>query len=599
MAPAVKVAVFVLKEGQIFKKVMHYDVPRDASASALVEMVSNTTREGQHAITLLKPNVHLSPQGFERLRELLDIHDGDLKAFCQVIPDEENPISGIVQAETTSNRSHHDARNTALIVDIEPTRPARRVSRNTVPQEVHRDDGIGELEKAFERVRLEKDRPTPSVSAQPPKYAQFQRGPTAIFDGRYTGSSLRMAIPIELYHPVFAAFLADAFDQNIQPPEDIICQTAKIMHVTSEIATAEQQQQRVTREFLVDILDHGIQQIVNSNKTSPDHFAPHACRMAPVSIAALAFFEEKPELGSGGEGSVQGSFSYLKYWADKPQERLTKSSFCPSFIVSIAGPWIVISGAIFTSRVIVQRLTDYLWLGHARMIDDEHTIRIARVFYALHNTLNRLRDYYDGQLPGPKARFFPLATSYFDEATRKEIEFQYLKPLKSADPSCTTFLAQTGEESLIVVKFVERYGREVHNLLASKGYAPKLLYCGDVWRTGPEQRGCGQRMMVVMEFVRGVALDAEKAASVLKPLEDVLDLMKQHNMVHGDLRMPNILIENESGDVKIIDFDWAGMENIARYPLHLSPDIAWPDGAADYSYIQSNHDIEMVGKLFK
>ncbi|KAK7684218.1 hypothetical protein QCA50_012542 [Cerrena zonata] len=318
MASTIKVTVFVVKEGQIFKKVMQYNVPRDASASAIVEMVSNTTREGQHAITLLKPNVHLSPQGSKSLRELLDVHDGDLEAFCQVIPDDENPVSDIVQAATTSTRSHHDARNTALIVDIEPARPVRRVPRNTAPQEVH--NGIEELEKAFERVRLEKDRPTPSVSTQPPKYAQFQRGPTAIFDGRYAGSSLRMAVPIELYHPVFAAFLADAFDQNLQPPDDIICQTAKIMHVTSEISTAEQQRQRVIREFLVDVLGHGIQQIVNLNKTSPDHFAPHMCRMAPVGIAALAFFEEKPELGSGGEGSVQGSFSYLEYWADKPQE---------------------------------------------------------------------------------------------------------------------------------------------------------------------------------------------------------------------------------------------------------------------------------------
>ncbi|KAK0486460.1 hypothetical protein IW261DRAFT_1455604 [Armillaria novae-zelandiae] len=34
----------------------------------------------------------------------------------------------------------------------------------------------------------------------------------------------------------------------------------------------------------------------------------------------------------------------------------------PSFIVGLARPWLIIAGAMFTSEVTVQRLTEYLWL---------------------------------------------------------------------------------------------------------------------------------------------------------------------------------------------------------------------------------------------
>jgi hypothetical protein len=36
---------------------------------------------------------------------------------------------------------------------------------------------------------------------------------------------------------------------------------------------------------------------------------------------------------------------------------------CPTFLFANAGPWFAILGAVFTDKVIAQRLTDYIWVG--------------------------------------------------------------------------------------------------------------------------------------------------------------------------------------------------------------------------------------------
>jgi len=36
---------------------------------------------------------------------------------------------------------------------------------------------------------------------------------------------------------------------------------------------------------------------------------------------------------------------------------------CPTFLFANAGPWFAILGAVFTNKVIAQRLTDYIWVG--------------------------------------------------------------------------------------------------------------------------------------------------------------------------------------------------------------------------------------------
>lgn len=78
-----------------------------------------------------------------------------------------------------------------------------------------------------------------------------------------------------------------------------------------------------------------------------------------------------------------------------------------------------------------------------------------------------------------------------------------------------------------------------------------------------------------------------------------MKVLHDHNLVHGDIRTPNIILEGdgEPWGVKIIDFDWAGKEGEARYPLTLSSAVKWAKGVEDCELIDASHDLFMVGEL--
>ncbi|KAG7440622.1 uncharacterized protein BT62DRAFT_937879 [Guyanagaster necrorhizus] len=367
----------------------------------------------------------------------------------------------------------------------------------------------------------------------------------------------------------------------------------KLMRTASQISTDEFEREDPTKNILSQLLNH-----------------------PPPAVAAGVICEEKEELGWSGEGSIQGSFSYAQYWTQKDaqvcglssvhlradlsllqREHFFKACCCPSFIISIAGPWIAILGAVFPTLPIVQRLTDYLWLGNSRSDGDDHALRLARVFQSLRLAVDDLEKYYqefglsDSQSV-QTTRYFPDITEYDDDT--KVVRFQYLQPLE-IDEACMTFLAKLdkahGEEQ-VVVRFVQRYGAEAHRLLASKGKAPALKYCGPISSDGKYWYGSLQ--MVVMEFLHGQTTVREAVRGAVRILHD-------QSLVHGDIHMPNIVIIDGAGDegarMRIIDFDWAGEQGKVRYPLHLSNYTRNTLGVKDYDIITFQHDMTMVDAL--
>ena len=50
--------------------------------------------------------------------------------------------------------------------------------------------------------------------------------------------------------------------------------------------------------------------------------------------------------------------------------------------------------------------------------------------------------------------------------------------------------------------------------------------------------------------------------------------------------------------VKLVDFDWAGEEGQAKYPLLISSSVKWPDGVKPLNVIERAHDMEMLRRLF-
>ncbi|KAH9900882.1 hypothetical protein C8Q73DRAFT_786312 [Cubamyces lactineus] len=440
-----------------------------------------------------------------------------------------------------------------------------------------------------------------------------------ILDGRYASHNIpRVAAPVEIYHPAFAIFLGHANDPILSVPDDIVKTTAQFMLSQSQIATAENQRTN-TRLHLGNLLGIPAIQNLNRNRTSSDHIITIPAEEKICEQAALAIVEEKGELGTSGEPSVQGSFSYYEFWNDADRPKLLQACSCPSFIISVAGPWLVICGAIYTSLPIVHRLTDYIWLGYGRAIDDAHVLRVARILYALRLGMQSLKTYYETLEYDPEdttSRYFPLATSYV-QPNGEKVEFKYNAPLKVGDLSCVTYLATDcrDPQRKFIVKFVERYGEKAHKLLAENQLAPDLLYYGDVWTIPEAARGSRPRQMVVMEYIRGrtAAELKEVPQCVRDAVKRALGLLHEKKMVHGDIRLPNVMIqdcdEGEEGDgdaadggdkladrVRLIDFDWAGDEGTVRYPHFLSRQgrVA---GVEDYGFILAAHDDAMVRKL--
>ena len=147
------------------------------------------------------------------------------------------------------------------------------------------------------------------------------------------------------------------------------------------------------------------------------------------------------------------------------------------------------------------------------------------------------------------------------------------------DAGCVTYLAEipnkAGVDSVkVVVKFVARYGEEVHKFLARKGRAPALRYCGPLPETklsgiftGPTQSAApglclrsDLMHMVVMDYIPP---QSNTLPDVREQIETVLTLLHSERYVFGDLLKQNILFDAD-GKVKLIDFNWCG-----RYDMNI------------------------------
>jgi len=291
-----------------------------------------------------------------------------------------------------------------------------------------------------------------------------------------------------------------------------------------------------------------------------------------------------------------------------PQHRAVRdNTCCPTFLLASGGPWLTVLGAIFTDKVVVQRLTDFIWVGTDTTLNEQHCYRVARILHSLGRSIVKLNKYYLGlELDNIgkhelHPRYLPSIRAYRD-ASGAIVNFAYVKPLER-DAICVTFLAKTLEASpkSIVVKFVERYGVAAHKLLEKIHAAPRLLYYDKVG-INDDDPTYGRLRMVVMEYLDGITANQAQKLDQLPPtfLEDVqriLNHLHDNDLVFGDVRSANIMI-TRNNKVKFVDFDWAGKAGVSRYPILLSQEIQWPDGIENgLAVMEKRHDLDMLMRL--
>ncbi|KAJ6468738.1 hypothetical protein C8R45DRAFT_1017459 [Mycena sanguinolenta] len=468
-------------------------------------------------------------------------------------------------------------------------------------------DTIGAMNSRYRNlVQNARESKSPSQSAKSTNYRQVQSGDYPIYDGRYnhTHGGSTMAPPIQLYNPAFAHFLDDAANPALEVPDKVVLATADLMRRASAIYDDENTRRSKIRPALKNAISYGITQLISDDRTTPDGVVMWTMSGTDGSLneaVALLIEEEKRELGEGGcDASTQASFSMLKYWAQSNNDAVRGRCCCPTFLIAFAGPWLAILGAVLTDKCIVQRLTDFMWLGSGAVLtDSKQCLRVARVLHSLTRSLGHLRNYYvtltSSNDPEP-SRFFPSPTSFLSSGA--SVQFEYLQALER-DAVCVTFLCRTQEEQprSIVVKFAQTYCPEAHELLAQKGLAPQLLYCGPVVHSD-DAPSYQLLKMIVMEYIDGrtvAQLEGKLPDDFAEQVTKIVSILHNDGYVFGDLRWPNVMVVGK--EIKLIDFDWAGKQGRASYPIHLAHNIDWPPGVTAMGKIEKEHDMYMLKSL--
>lgn len=295
--------------------------------------------------------------------------------------------------------------------------------------------------------------------------------------------------------------------------------------------------------------------------------------------------ELKAELGSGGKDAVfQNCLYYVLAHRNDAKEQLD-----PVLLISIAGcHYFQVFGAVFgpNNDVLYDPLSDATSLLNVAHDPLGIESKFARLLYSIRSTIDRLEEYYTS------SRTSCIRAPYYNQKN-----IVYIQPIHKSERVWEANRSSTK----VVVKFTLSYNSTVQEHLHAQGMAPQLI-CEEVL--------CDGWKAIVMEYIEGKnlhdchhTLTEPQKQSIIEKLKEAVQSMQVKDYVHGDLRLPNIMIKDSEVDSDsptpiIVDFDWAGIQGEAKYPVNLNQVVDWPEGAVSGSDILGSHDMSMVCKLF-
>ncbi|KAH9021872.1 hypothetical protein EDB84DRAFT_519240 [Lactarius hengduanensis] len=409
------------------------------------------------------------------------------------------------------------------------------------------------------------------------------------------------------------------------------------------------------RDRLGDILKADIHE-----ERDPGDRTSYSIITLQIGDTRIAYLLLEPKHKFDGKNpATQVALSMRQFWIHPSREDIRQSAAAQHSWLLLGARGLGVLGGVFTDRFIVQPLTGMSWMALSKREEDNQVYHFARVLAALRNCLVKLQTFYRA-LEGPSTfiankphpRYFPYPTSFTAE-DGTSTRFRYLTSLEE-DPACVSYLAEIHSEPSttrdsdpvkVVVKFVSRYGKEVHEFLARKGWAPTLRYCGPLPETelcsvfpgptqsvpsglrgiftGPTQCAPPATQMIVMDYIDALP---NTPPDVRGQIQTILTLLHAEGYVFGDLRKPNILFD-AYGKVKLIDFDWCGRYDVnvrdedlpydlqnqidknkahvqvgdrpyAYYPLTMSTiEGMWAPGMEPLALIRPKHDWMMFDRL--
>ncbi|GAQ92861.1 Protein kinase-like domain containing protein [Klebsormidium nitens] len=316
--------------------------------------------------------------------------------------------------------------------------------------------------------------------------------------------------------------------------------------------------------------------------------------MLPVGVAsAMAVNTEiKLEVGQGGGDPRLQNATYAAHNASLQYGSLGRVSYCPALLIELAGPNMSLSGFALGQYACCDQLSQMVSL--LRQPKSEIAIGAARAIFAIRRAWPALQEYYQklaetlkdywrqSETPMPNQQLeFPYPNLFKPDGGDSTQSLRYLKRLTTY-----TFEAESMSKK-VFVKYCKRYSREAHLVVQEAGHAPRLLCV---------QLLPGRWVMVVMEYLETAVTWSDSMVKPIEQLTAAVRVMHDAGFVHGDLRSPNVLVQDEK--VHLVDFEWAGKEGHVSYPLFMNRATEmWPEGATDGQFIRKTHDAEWVRRL--
>ncbi|QRW06028.1 Tyrosine kinase [Ceratobasidium sp. AG-Ba] len=439
----------------------------------------------------------------------------------------------------------------------------------------HPRDTLSDLPSTFRNMQLEHNKTAnwfsnckpPSETARPSNYRKQQNQGTApIFNGRPAD---RTGLPIQLFHPVFDHFF-QALEASDEPTASEYNNVQQLVFAAQEVYTNENERWKPLIPFFNTSLNRQIMRDTPVGNCKPDGLIQLHIPNLGTSLCCT-IIEVKNEVGTGNcDPGIQAAEDYGICWSIGEVSSIRESCCCPSLLIAIAGPQMCIFGAIYLNRIVVQQLTDYIWLGHHPQ-HEPHLRRLTRLFCAARDTITELSNYYTSISSGPPRlqdpmRFFPHLRQYSDD-DGQITDFTYTGFIDEST-SRPVFTAVTGSGKEIIVKFAEQYNLDAHRTLAEKELAPALL------SHQPPTHSRGLHC-IIMERVQAISLhEWRTGSSTNRRLEGRKRRSKstrdssQQQLGIGDLRSPNVLVIEGENSIRgmLVDFDWCGEHGVARYP---------------------------------
>ncbi|KAF8076836.1 hypothetical protein FPV67DRAFT_1618798 [Lyophyllum atratum] len=562
--------------GKAFLEMFTIEIPDTKNVSALKEAIKEAQRPGLD-------HIRASTLSLWQVPISVDAHCAktvaDLELAEEAILSPVTPLSQLFPASLATERLHIVARS--------PSTPSK--FKTSPPS-----DELGSLRTGL--LRAYKPKP-PSSQGKPSEFREHQTQSVVRLNcNRPPDASA--PIPVTLLHSAFGQFMDDG--EAYTPTAEDNAVVLKLSTVMSEIYETEGERAQKIRTALSD---YGIH--LTRSKMEDSAYETDGDLTADGHRPVIA--EVQAEIGSSGaDPYFESAFHYLESTRVSAPKLL--NSVLPCMIILIFGPYIGFAGAAWSDRPNLQVLSPALPF-HFHHSDTKARTMAARHLGAFKRAVQSLQKYYLEELPAINASssstwcvpLYPYPTHFLSLEDKSEQQFEYVSAM---DAKLVFFGRLKDSGKSICIKFVRQYSKAAHMSCARLGAAPELLGFEDI---------PGGWHMVVMEridsdyidyydFRHSSDFDAARAPLLHDEIKASVEELHQAGYVHGDMRDVNVMVaRNGDGKSLLVDFDWAGIINEARYPMnvHTASDLWRPAGACDDERITAEHDIQMLEKIFR